>query len=51
MGVRKGPAPPESREEMQSTLNEEQGNMEKEEEGRAEWAAFLKEDINRCDCV
>jgi hypothetical protein len=29
-----GPGPPESREDKQSTLSEEGGNMEKEEEGR-----------------
>jgi hypothetical protein len=33
-----GPGPPESREDKQSTLSEEGGNMEKEEEGRTSWA-------------
>jgi hypothetical protein len=37
-GGKGGPGPLESREEKQSMLNEEGDNMEKEEEGRANWA-------------
>ncbi len=60
-GDERGLSPPESREDKQSMLSEEGGNMEKEEEGgrvgRDEETSsnrvsnFSKRRFNKCDCV
>ncbi len=45
-GARVGPAP-RMQEDKQSTLSEEGGNMEKEEEGRRSWAGCRRTGANR----